>query len=593
MNTDIKNQKKKTNSFRLNLFRFVKPVLHIYIMVGFINIIFVGLDMLTPQITRLLVDEVIGQHIFTRLNFLLAGILLIGLGRALLGYLREYSCDWAGSRIGSELRKDFFNKIQGLSANFFDKTNSGELMARVKDDVDSIWEIFTYIGMLLGEIAVHVTFVLLSMFKMNWRLSILPTAGMIFCGFISLKMGSRLSPVFEQIAEENSLLNNTAQENLAAVRTVKSFLKEQYEIAKFRKHNHNYYELNYRQSRIFVRFHPVLQLVRYLVPIAVLVQGGIYAINDTLTLGELSAFVQYSMNVVWPMEMLGWLTGGLTRGLASVKRIDRIYAEIPQITDDEAKIAECGAFANGRQMPVAGQIEFDKVCFKAENGKDILQDISFCVKPGETLGIMGATGSGKTTIINLLKRMYNVSAGTIKIDGVDITRMPLSVLRKNIATVMQDVFLFSESINSNLKLGEKALLQDEAIEKALEESAAKEFVDRMDEKGETVIGERGVGLSGGQKQRLTIARALSRTAPILVFDDSTSALDTETEKQIQKMLKEKSGMTKIIIAHRISAVKNADRILVLQDGKIAEQGTHAELLAKNGLYTQTYQVQQG
>lgn len=570
---------------KLKLFRFVKPVLPVYISVVFINIIFVGLDMLSPQISRLLVDEVIIEKNEEHLFMLLAGILVICFFRTLLGYVREFSCDWAGSKIGCDIRKDFFKKLQGLSANFFDKNNSGELMARVRDDVGSIWGLFTYIGMLLCEIAVHVTFILYSMFRMNWKLSIIPAVSMAVCCVIALTMEKHLGPLWGQIGEANQVLNNTAQENLNGVRTVKAFVRQNFEIQKFSENNQHYCSLNYQTSKVFVKYHPVLQIFRFLVPIAILCAGGIMCMNNSeeFTLGELTAFVQYSMNIVWPMEMLGWLTSGFAQAKASIKRIDKIYGELPDITEKEEASVET----------VKGDITYDHVSFTTESGIQILNDISFDIKAGQTLGIMGSTGSGKTTIVNLLKRMYDVTDGSILIDGKNIKDLSLGTLRRNVAVVMQDVFLFSETINGNIRLGDKETLEEAPVEKAMKDSVSEEFVSKLDEKGETVIGERGVGLSGGQKQRLTMARAMSRNAPVLVFDDSTSALDAETEKKIQKTLNEMKGMTKIIIAHRISSVKKADKIIVLENGRIAECGTHNELLKLNGLYAETYSTQYG
>ncbi|MCF0242848.1 MAG: ABC transporter ATP-binding protein [Treponema sp.] len=570
---------------KLNLFRFVLPVLPVYIAVVFINLLFVGLDMLSPQISKSIVDDVLKNNNMEILPYLLGGILAIGVLRALLGYFRELSCDYAGSKIACNIRKDFFKRIQSLSANFFDRNNSGELMARVKDDVGNIWGLFTYIGMLLCEVVIHVILILVSMFRMNWKLAIIPAVSMFICAFVALIMEKHLGPLWGQIGEENQLLNNTAQENLNGVRTVKSFVREEFEINKFRERNFKYRSLNYKTSQVFVKYHPVLQVFRYLVPVAILLAGGIMYIRNPneFTLGDLTAFIQYSMNIVWPMEMLGWLTSGLAQAGASIKRINKIYSETPQITEKDDAVS----------VSVKGDISYDHVSFSSENGKPVLSDVSFNIKAGQTLGIMGATGSGKTTIINLLKRMYDVTDGSILLDGINIKDMKLSELRRSISVVMQDVFLFSETINGNVRLGDKKTLSDSLVSCAMKDSVSDEFVSKLDEKEETVIGERGVGLSGGQKQRLTMARAMSRNAPVLVFDDSTSALDAETEKKIQNTLKTLNGMTKIIIAHRISSVKNADLIIVLDKGRIAESGTHDELLKKNGLYAETYATQYG
>ena len=425
---------------KLDIFRFVKPVLPFYILVIFINIVFVGLDMLSPQISMHIVDDVLIGKDTTHLDFFLFALLGIGVIRAILGYTREFCCDWAGSQIGMNVRKDFFTKIQTLSANFFDKMNSGELMSRLFDDGSNIWGLFTYIGMLLSEVIVHVSFIMFCMFRMNWRLAIIPSVSMVICAFIALTMEKHLGTVFESIGQETQVLNNTAQENLNAVRTVKSFVREPFEIKKFSIHNAKYYSLNYKISRIFVRYHPVLVMFKCLVPIVIVITGGMFVMKDNLTLGELTAFVQYYMNIVWPMEMLGWLSSGFSQGKASIKRIDKIYNEIPQIV-------EKGGASEKECAEIKGNIKYDHVCFNSETGTPILKDVSFSIDAGQTLGIMGATGSGKTTLVNLLKRMYDVSSGSITIDGIDIRDMSLKQLRRAVSIVMQDVFLFSETIN--------------------------------------------------------------------------------------------------------------------------------------------------
>lgn len=566
---------------KLNLFRFVRPLLFFFILTAVINFIFVGLDNITPQITRVLVDRVIVGKDLSIAWMLLLSYLAIGFARSIMSYTREFSCDYAGSKIGCEIRKDFFKKIQGLSANFFDRTNAGELMSRVIDDVNSIWELFTFVGMLFMEITIHVCVVLFFMWKLNWKLSLVPTCAMVLCAFVALRMNKVVGPIFGDIAEENSKLNNMVSESLQGIRTVKSFLRHEYEILKFRKLNEKYCELNSDVSMAFANFNPVFQTVRFLVPIGVLLQGGYYVMNDFMTLGELTAFIFYSMSIVWPMEMLGWLSSCVSRSIEGIKRINSIYGQIPEIVSSCESEGAC----------VKGNIEFRNVSFTGENGTSVLKDVSFRLGAGQTLGIMGATGSGKTTVVNLLKRMYDATGGSILLDGKNIRDMSLQDLRMNVSVVMQDVFLFSEEISGNVKLGGKKTIGDQNVDLALDDSSSSGFVSKLDDGKNTVIGERGVGLSGGQKQRLTIARALARSnSPVLILDDSTSALDTETEKKIQQMLLKKN-CTKIIIGHRISSVQNADKIIVLENGQVAECGTHGELLSKKGLYYEIWHVQ--
>ena len=514
------------------------------------------------------------------------------MGRCIFQYTKEFLCDFAGSKIASEVRINLFQKIQSLSANFFDGINSGELMSRVKDDVDRIWDVAAYMGILMAEVIIRTITTIFFLFRINWQLALIPCAGMIAAAFIALKMEKKLDVLFGDLAQKNSELNNTAAENLAGVRTVKAFAREGFEINKFHKHNQKYYELNIDLSRVFVKYNPMIQIITRMLSVISLLLGGLIVIHgnplmggEKLSMGELIAFIQYVGGMIWPIEMLGWLTNGFASAKASIKRLNKIYSEMPDILD-ESKIEEDLL----SPFDVSGSIKFNNVTYKAGENK-ILEDVSFEIQAGQTLGIMGATGSGKTTIINLLKRMYDVSDGSIELDGVDIRQFPLATLRKSVACVMQDIFLFSDTIDGNIRLGERETMTTPTVRLALEKSHSAEFVDKMKDKEHTVIGERGVGLSGGQKQRITIARALARKTPILVLDDSTSALDTETEQEIQGVLAELSGMTKIIIAHRISAVRKADKIIVLDGGKVCEEGTHEELLAKGGLYKETYDSQ--
>lgn len=547
-------------------------------------VIAVTLDMLAPRLTARVVDDVIVGGNMGELKFLLLGFLGIGLGRCIFQYMKEYTFDKNGTRISGDMRRDLFRHIQSLSADFFDRTNTGELMARVKEDIDHIWDAVGYVGMLLIEVFYHTSIILVCMYMLNWKLALIPTAAMLLCGSIAVIMERKLGVVYEEISEENAALNTVAEENLAGVRTVKAFAREKFEIDKFLSHNKRYYDLNMAQSKVFVRYYPFFTVVSKVLPLLTILVGGKFVINGEMTLGQMTAFVEYSMNIVWPMEMLGWLTNSFSSAVASNKKIKKIYEEKPTVTEVTNPV---------KLEKVRGKVSFDHVSFHKADQYEILHDICFTVEEGKTLGIMGATGAGKTSIIQLLQRMYDATDGAIYLDDVDIRTLTLEQLRTSVSYVMQDVFLFSDTINENIKLGKKSCLDFSTVRKASTDAQASEFIERMAKQYDTVIGERGVGLSGGQKQRISIARALAKRDPILVLDDSTSALDMETEHLIQQTLQTLDHTTKIIIAHRISAVRHADEILVLAGGAIAERGTHEELLARKGLYYETYESQYG
>lgn len=555
-----------------------------YLVAMLSMIIAVSLDMLAPLVTRKVVDDVIIGGKMEVLKYCLLAFLGIGIGRCIFQYSKEYLFDITGSKVAVEIRRDVFTHVQGLSADFFDRTGTGELMARVKDDVDRIWDAASYVSMLLIEVALHTGIVLFCMYRLNWRLAIIPTVAMIVCACIALVMERKLGSIYEEISEENAALNTVAEENLAGVRTVKAFAREKYEIGKFLKHNNRYYELNMKQSKVFVRYYPYFGVITKILPLLTVLIGGYEVIYQGLSLGTLSAFVEYSNNIVWPMEMLGWLTNSISSAAASSKKLQKLCKEQPTVTEPEQpRVLE----------HISGKISFEDVSFHKADGHEILKHISFEAKPGQTVGIMGETGAGKSSLIYLLQRMYDVTGGCVKIDDVDVKEMSLQQLRSSISLVQQDVFLFSDTISENEKLGKHEIVDYETIKKASRDAQACEFIERMEEQYETVIGERGVGLSGGQKQRISIARALAKQAPILILDDATSALDTETERAIEQTLEQMAQMTRLIITHRISAVRNADLILVLEDGEIKERGTHAQLMEQQGLYYRTYQIQYG
>lgn len=562
---------------------YIREHIWAYLLATLAMVISTSLSMVSPMLTKTIIDDVIMGGQIARLTPLLIGIMIVGVGRMIFMYIKEYVFDLTSSKIAGEIRTDIYKHIQSLSTEFFDRNNTGDLMARVKDDVDRIWDALGFIGMLIMEVVYHVGLALFCMYSISWKIAIIPTVFMIVCGILAIVLEKKLDVIYEEISEENAKLNTVCEENLGGVRTVKAFAREKHEISKFLSHNKRFYELNMKQSDMFVKYHPYFTLVTKILPLVCLLFGGYLVIDGELSLGDLGAFVQYSMNVVWPMEILGWLTNSLSAAVASNRKLSKIYQEAPTVCEPTQPVSV---------EKLSGKITFRGVHFD-RGDNEILTDINFEIAPGKTLGIMGATGSGKSSLVYLLQRLYDVTKGEILVDDIPIKTMPLHTLRSNIAVVMQDVFLFSDTIADNIMLGKRGSLTIEGITKASKKAQASGFIDKLEKGYDTIIGERGVGLSGGQKQRISIARAIAKKSPILVMDDSTSALDMETESMIQETLDTMQGTTKIIIGHRISAVKSADEIIFLDKGRIAERGTHDELLKKEGLYYETYMAQYG
>lgn len=543
----------------------------------------IALDLCAPFVTKHIIDDVIvggRQELLTR--YLLA-FLGIAAGKAVLQYTKEYLFDISSVEIAAKMRKNLFIHLQKLSIKYFDKTNTGEILARLKDDVERVWDALGFVGMLVIEGVIHVISIIICMVRLSPYLTLVPLAILPFIGYIAIKLEKQLGDVYDAISEQNAELNTVAQENLSGVRTVKAFAREDFEIRKFMQHNKRYYDLNMEQARILIKYDPNITFLTRIMLVLVLLLGGFLVITGSLSIGGLGAFMEYANNILWPFENLGWLSNSLASAMASNRKINKILEEVPEIDEPLHPVSV---------EKLQGDLEFKDVSFSL-HGNKILEDISFTVEKGKTLGIMGMTGSGKTTIVNLIERFYDVDQGQVLLDGVDIRQLPLETVRKCSSVVMQDVFLFSDTIEENVRLGSREEMDSETIREAARVANANEFIERMSEQYLTVVGERGVGLSGGQKQRLSIARALAKPSPILILDDSTSALDMETEYQIQQELTSQEGRSKIIIAHRISAVKNADEILVLDHGRIAERGTHEELMEHRGFYYSTYEAQYG
>lgn len=541
-------------------------------------IISIRLDLKNPVLIKDMIDKVIIGGQKELMSKILYSILIIAISRAVLGYIKEFTFDYYSTKVNRDIKVDLFNHIQTLSYSYFDSMNTGELMSRMTGDVENIWRVASFGLSLFIENTIYFIITIPILFKINWKLSILCLIPMPFIAWCATKLEDEIDDNYEEISDQGALMNTTAEENIAGVRLVKAFAREKYEILKFLDMNKKNYKLNMKQNNIVAKYFPLIEFLSNSSIVMMVTIGGISVIKGNMSVGTLVAFNSYLWMMIWPMRMVGWLTNMMGQAKASAKKINKIFDTVPEIKDCDNPIS---------LEKIDGHIVFDNVSFKY-NEEYVLKNINIDIKPGTTVAIMGATGSGKSSLINLIGRFYDVTEGKILVNGHDVKTLKLSDLRKRIATVSQDTFLFSDTVAENVRIGKEDAIFEE-VKKACSEACADDFIEELSDGYDSIIGERGIGLSGGQKQRISIARALIKDADLLILDDSTSALDMETEYSLLKNIYSRDKMaTTFIIAHRISAVKNADEIIFLQDGSIAERGSHEELLKKKGKYYEIY-----
>lgn len=562
-------------------FKYVAKYKGLLIVPSIAMILSIALDMANPILAKIIVDDVFLGGKRGILWYILAAIAGIALGRAILGYVKEYLFDVLSARVNEDMKEDLFNHIQSLSHTYFDNVNTGTLMSRIGEDVDNIFRTISFGLRLFIENIIYFVVASAILFYLNFYLALICIAIMIPIAFLAVKLEKDVGKVYDSISDQAALINTAAQENIAGVRLVKAFAREKHEILKFLHLNDKNYDLSIEQSRILAKYFPNIEFLTNASTVFMVTIGGIFVMYGKLSLGTLAAFNGYISMLIWPMRMLGWLTNILAQNNASAKKIYKIMDTEVNIKETENPI---------ELNNLNGNIKFEDVNF-SYNDSDVLRNINLNINAGSTIAIMGTTGSGKSSLINLVGRYYDVNKGEILIDGLNIKNIDLKSLRSKMSLVSQDVFLFSDTIEENIRYGREGASLDE-VRKACFLACADDFIEELQDGYKTIIGERGIGLSGGQKQRLSIARALIRDSRILILDDATSALDMDTEFNLLKNLYHMENKpTTFIIAHRISAVKNADLIIYLQDGEIVEVGNHNELLEKKGRYYETFNLQ--
>lgn len=541
------------------------------------------LVLINPQISGMIVDEVIeGQH-YEKLGILLLIMIGVTLVRSLLRFTFLMCFESSSQGLVYDMREEAYRKLMKEDFNFFNKNRTGDLMSRQTGDMDAVRHMVSHVIYFSFENILVFLMALVMIFSVNVKMALCMLIVLPFTLAVTLSQRRHIKSAFDRVRDCFSSLNAFAQETIAGNRVVKAFAKEDYELEKFDRENDGYRDAQLNAASIWMKYIPMFEILSQCLTIILMIMGGFMVIDGEMTIGNMVTVNGYLWMLNSPLRQAGWIINDLQRFLTAIEKIYKVYTTEPDIKQPEHVV---------EKRKLKGSVTFDHVNYYT-NDDTVLKDISFHVEPGQTVGIIGATGSGKSSLINLICRFYDVNQGRVLVDDIDVRNLNLQTLRGNIGIAMQDVFLFSDTIEGNIAYGNPDCTFEQ-VQAAAKIANADEFIREMPEGYDTIIGERGVGLSGGQKQRISLARAILKDPSIIILDDTTSAIDMETESMIQNELKKISDeRTVFIIAHRISSIIHADQILVLDNGRLVERGTHEQLLAKKGYYSTVFHHQYG
>ena len=541
------------------------------------------LVLINPQISGMIVDEVIeGQH-YEKLGILLLIMIGVTLVRSLLRFTFLMCFESSSQGLVYDMREEAYRKLMKEDFNFFNKNRTGDLMSRQTGDMDAVRHMVSHVIYFSFENILVFLMALVMIFSVNVKMALCMLIVLPFTLAVTLSQRRHIKPDFDRVRDCFSSLNAFAQETIAGNRVVKAFAKEDYELEKFDRENDGYRDAQLNAASIWMKYIPMFEVLSQCLTIILMIMGGFMVIDGEMTIGNMVTVNGYLWMLNSPLRQAGWIINDLQRFLTAIEKIYKVYTTEPDIKQPEHVV---------EKRKLKGSVTFDHVNYYT-NDDTVLKDISFHVEPGQTVGIIGATGSGKSSLVNLICRFYDVNQGRVLVDDIDVRNLNLQTLRGNIGIAMQDVFLFSDTIEGNIAYGNPDCTFEQ-VQAAAKIANADEFIREMPEGYDTIIGERGVGLSGGQKQRISLARAILKDPSIIILDDTTSAIDMETESMIQNELKKISDeRTVFIIAHRISSIIHADQILVLDNGRLVERGTHEQLLAKKGYYSTVFHHQYG